>query len=94
MNKIIFRVYPDGEIIALFPQIAAGITGYLCQSYMHVGQHGAANPAAVVQQTRLATVEEYRELLKELEEIGYNPVVAKKCLYKDQQIRQKQAENW
>ena len=94
MDKVIFRVYPDGEIIALFPQIAAGYGGYSCQSYMHVGQHGAADLYWVVKQTKLATQEEYQALLKELEQKGYNPVVAKKCTYKDQQIRQKQAGSW
>lgn len=94
MDKTIFRVYPDGEVIALFPQIAAQVGGYLCQSYIHVGQHGAANTEIVVRQTRLATEEEYRVLLAELEEIGYNPVVAKRCTYRDLQIRQEQAESW
>jgi len=94
MNKTIFRIYPNREVIALFPQIAAQIDGYLCQSYLYVGQHGAANPDIVVRQTKLATEKEYRELKKELEQIGYNPVVAKKFTYKDFQIRQKQAENW
>lgn len=94
MDKTIFRVYPDGEVIALFPQIAIRLDGYLCQSYMHVGQHGAANIDTVVVQTKLATKEEYKVLLAELEQIGYNPVVAKKCTYRDFQIRQKQAKNW
>lgn len=90
MDKTIFRVYSDGEVIALFPQIAAQVSGYLCQSYQHVGQHGAANPDIVVRQTKLASRKEYLPLLKELEQIGYNPVIAKRCTYKDLQIRQ----NW
>lgn len=94
MDKTIFRVYPNGEVIALFPQIAAGYGGYLCESYMHVGQHGAADTNIVVKQTRPAFVGKYWVLLKELEQIGYNPVVRKKCMYKDLQIRQEQAKNW
>lgn len=94
MDKTVFRVYPDGETIALFPQIAASVGGYLCQSYMHIGQHGAADPSIVVRQTKLANQEQYLPLLKELERIGYNPIVAKRCTYKDLQIRQKQARNW
>lgn len=94
MDKTIFRVYPDGEVIALFPQIAESIGGYCCQSYMHVGQHGGANPDVVVSQTRLATKQEYTPLLKELEQIGYNPVVAKKFTRKDYRIRQEQVKNW
>ena len=94
MDKTIFRVYPDGEVIALFPQIAAGIFGWLCESYMHIGQHGPACPDVVVRGTRLATEKEYQVLLRELEQIGYNLVVAKKCLQKDLQIRQEQAKSW
>ena len=87
MDKIIFRVYSDGAVIALFPQIPSDIHGYLCQSYLHVGQHGGADPDVVVSQTRLATKREYNPLLKELKQIGYNPVVAKKFTQKDFQIR-------
>ena len=87
MDKIIFRVYSDGEVIALFPQIPSDIHGYLCQSYMHAGQHGGADPHLVVKRTRLATKREYNPLLKELKQIGYNPVVAKKFTQKDFQIR-------
>ncbi|MCK5611634.1 hypothetical protein KAR91_57720 [Candidatus Pacearchaeota archaeon] len=99
MDKTIFRIYPDttarcGEVIALFPQIANRLDGYLCQSYMHIGQHGAANIDVVVSQTRLATEQEYESLLKELEQIGYNPVVMKRCTWKDLRIRQKQAKSW
>lgn len=93
MDKTIFRVYPDGETIALFPQIAATVLGYACQSYQHVGQHGAAVIDIVVRQTRLASRKEYLPLLKELKQRGYNPVVAKRCTYKDYQIRRKQIEN-
>lgn len=42
-EKVIFRVWKDaGDVIALFPRIAASENGYLCQSYMHVGGHGGA----------------------------------------------------
>lgn len=94
MDKTVFRIYPNGEVIALFPQIAAQIGGYLCQFYIHIGQHGAAGTHTVVRQTRLASRKEYLPLLKELEQIGYNPVVAKRCTYKDLQIRQEQVKNW
>ena len=92
MDKTIFRVYPDGEVIALFPQISAG--AYLCESYMHIGQHGAADTYLVVRGTRLANRKEYLPLLKELKQIGYKPVVAKRCTNRDLRIRQEQAKNW
>lgn len=89
-TKTVFRVWPGGEVIALFPQIAASVHGWLCQSYMHVGQHSGADTNAVVWQTRPAKPKEYGPLLKELKQLGYNPQIAKRCLYKDFQIRKKQ----
>lgn len=92
MDKIVFRIYSNGEVIALFPQIAASIGGYLCQSYMHVGQHEAADRQIVMNQTRLASRKEYTPLLKELEQIGYNPKPMKRFTEQDLRIRQEQAE--
>ena len=90
MDKTIFRVYPDGEVIALFPQISVNIGGRHCQSYLHVGQHGGADPFIVVSQTRLATPDEYKELFLELEKIGYNPIPATRFSPKDFEIRKLQ----
>ena len=88
-TKTVFRAFRnDGEVIALFPQIPASNEGYLCQSYMHVGQHGAADTGIVTSRTRLAMPKEYRPLLKELREIGYNVKIAKRCTRQDQEIRQ------
>ena len=66
----IFRKYRDGEIIALFPTIPADLDGN-CSSYVHVGQHGAADPGHVIARTRPATSDEYADLLAELTDIGY-----------------------
>ena len=45
MTKVVFRRYPDGQVIALFPDIPwSGRRGEIT-SYMHVGQHGAADYA-------------------------------------------------
>ncbi len=90
MDKVIYRKYRDGEVIALFPQIAADVHGYMCQSYLHVGQHGAAVPSIVCKQTKLATPSEYATLHAELEQRGYNPKPAKKFSYKDFKIRKAQ----
>lgn len=90
-TKTIFRFYRRyGEVIALFPQIATDVIGWYCQSYMQVGQHGGAATDIVVKQTRLATPKEYEPLLQELKQIGYNVQIAKRCTYRDFQIRQKQ----
>jgi len=90
MDKTIYRIYPDGEVIALFPQISASVGGGLCESYMHIGQHSGATPQLVINRTRLATPKEYAPLQAELERIGYNPVSAKKFTRKDFEIRQQQ----
>ncbi len=87
-EPVIFRKYPDGDIIALFPIIAVDTIGYNCESYMHVGQHGAANPRIVVSQTKLAKPKEYRVLKKELEcQVGYHLKVIQRFRYKHQEIR-------
>ncbi len=71
---VIMRQYRSGrhEIIALFPMDDCGHG--LINSYMHVGQHGAANYYVVLQETHPATEEMpgYLELLTELKKTGYN----------------------
>lgn len=68
-TKVIFRVIGKGDIIALFPEVAGNSNPSTCMSYMHVGQHGAADPHA--NGGRLATPREYAPLLAELKRIGY-----------------------
>lgn len=67
-TKTIFRKFPDGQIVALFPEIR--YDRYV-GSYMHIGQHGDADYDYVVRRTRPAAVEEHMPLLRELETIGY-----------------------
>ena len=78
IDRVIFRVYPDGEVIALLiDQVEApGMVG----SYVHMGQHSTADYGLVVQATRLATVAERRPLQRELRTIGYNPRVWKRWM--------------
>jgi len=74
---VVFRVWRDtGELIALFPAMKE--PGYLCGSYMRVGQHGAADYEGVVAQSRPAREEEYEDLHAELEDLGYRLRVLKK----------------
>lgn len=68
--KVAFRKFRDGEIIALFPELEEGRG--LCASYMHIGQHGAADYLGVIDMTKRATWEEFFELLDELRAIGYD----------------------
>lgn len=71
MTKVVFRRWKDGDIIALFPDAPWSRYDYSTTSYMHVGQHGAADYAGVIAATRPARENEYRDLLAELKAIGY-----------------------
>lgn len=71
MSKVVFRRYRNGEIIALFPD-EPWSNDHTTTSYMHIGQHGDADYACVVRQTKPATEPEYRDLFAELRNIGYD----------------------
>ena len=74
-TPVIFRTWPKGPrsaVIALFPCEAASVgQPWLCSSYEHIGQHGAADPHGVVADTRPATPAEWCPLARELRRIGY-----------------------
>jgi hypothetical protein len=71
---VVFRKWnsdSDGhDVIALFPEVAE--YNGMCMSYMHMGQHGAADYDSVVARTVPATPEEYAPLKRELESAPYN----------------------
>ena len=67
-TKVYFRVFPDGDVIALFPEIRDG--EYIA-SYQRIGQHCNATPS-LIKELRWATREERSELKEELENMGYN----------------------
>lgn len=91
MTKVIFRKFRNGDIIALFPQEPATSDGWKCMSYMHVGQHGSADPM-IVHVTKPAKRAEFVELLRELQSIGYNELnLCKKFTYNDYKVRQERA---
>lgn len=75
-TKVIFRKVPANyctakpEVIALFPEIPATRNPNDCQSYVHYGQHGAAMASG--HGWPLATPDEYADLKRELESIGYD----------------------
>lgn len=72
MTKVVFRQWKGGEVIALFPDEPWSRHGHTTTSYMHSGQHGAADYAGVIAATRPAREEEYSDLLAELKAIGYD----------------------
>lgn len=92
-EKVIFRQWKIGcEIIALFPEIACDNLGYNCQSYMKLGQHGAASPMSILADTKPAILEDgaCKNLIKELEGLGYDLKIIKRFRYSHLQERQKQ----
>ena len=74
-QPVVFRVLTQepqkGEVIALFPLLAWS-KDHLCTSYMHIGQHGAADYAGMIRQSRKATPEEYMPLYRELTQAPYH----------------------
>jgi hypothetical protein len=81
MAKVVFRKFKeDGEIIALFPEQRYSCVGYSINSYMHNGQHGAADYDHVIATSNLAREHEYKPLLAELISIGYDDLrVMERC---------------
>jgi hypothetical protein len=64
-----FRLFPEGDLIALFPNEIADHQGNI-MSYMRIGQHGAASPE-LVKELKRATPKQYKSLYNELVSLGY-----------------------
>jgi len=67
--KVIYRKFPEGDVIALFPEVP-GDSWATCNSYQHIGQHGSAS-LGVIYDTKLATPEEYKDLHEEITQIYF-----------------------
>lgn len=79
---VVFRKFKDGgDIVALFPELINYPDG-CCESYQHVGQHGAADYIHCIAASVPAKPTEYRSLRQELENIGYRLDVRQKYLRK------------
>ncbi len=70
-TAVVFRKWPAGDILALFPEIPADNRGFLCSAYQHIGQHGPADYHLCIQRTTPASASEFKQLLDELHDIGY-----------------------
>lgn len=71
MTKVVFRKWKNGDIIALFPDDVNPHNGTVT-SYMHIGQHSAADYTHVIMATQPANETEFQSLRQELQSIGYN----------------------
>jgi hypothetical protein len=80
--KAVLRQYPNGEVIALFPELKATVDGALCMCYAHQGQHGAADYRHVIATTAPARDEKaVKALLRELEGAPYHYVLDLRARY-------------
>ena len=80
---VIFRVWKSGsgkgEVIALFPGVDFDGCGLYCNSFEHVGQHGAATYTDVISKSSPATPKQYSSVKRELEKgYGYKLSVRKR----------------
>ena len=73
---IIFRKDKEGEVMAVLPYEIADLSNNMT-CYVHIGQHSAMSPV-YYRETKPATPEEYRDLLEELINIGYEPEIKKR----------------
>ena len=71
MRQVVFRRYPDGSIIALFPFEPSEPTGKFCLCYEHMGQHGSADYEGVLLDTEAVRPNDVSALVEELDHIGY-----------------------
>lgn len=93
-DVVVFRKWRDsGTIIALFPELPADLFGRFCDSYEHVGQHGAADYYGVVRRTVPATAIEAEPLAKELTKIGYRLRPIKRASVNHHERRRNEAKS-
>ncbi len=76
-TKVLFLVHDGGgeDLFAYFPEIVDH--GIFKTGYSHVGQHGGVHPE-YAKESRLATPDEYQDLMNELQGIGYNLIILNK----------------
>jgi hypothetical protein len=72
-QNVVFRVFREGDVIALFCNTAKDCNPGNVMCYQHIGQHGEASRHIGIM-LRLATPEEYAPLLRELNR-AYYPIV-------------------
>ena len=79
MDRVIFRKWKGKPktIIAILPD-EKGVNLGNTLMYEHIGQHGEGDYYGVISQTTLAKPDEYKDLLTELESVGYKLKVVKR----------------
>lgn len=93
--KVLFRKYPEGDVVAIFPELPADNLGWSCMTYQHVGQHGGGVCSGIVENTRPATRADYEALLRELGRIGYSRLrIVKRMTPQMLKARREAASSW
>lgn len=78
VTRVIFRVNEKyGEVVAVFPEIPSSPRYSECMCYAHIGQHGGCT-IEWYSKTRAAKHNEYADLLRELQRVGYDDLVIRK----------------
>lgn len=75
VTEMLFRKDKEGDIVAIMPYEI--YSRNFVDSYQHCGQHSACH-LSFIEDTTPATPEEYADLKRELEGIGYNVKVIRK----------------
>jgi hypothetical protein len=89
-TKVIFKIF-EGEVIALFPELAGDTNPYrTCLSFQHIGEHSCADVS--LSSLKPAKPSEYQRLFWELVGRGYELRVVKKFSRKMLQARIAQCE--
>lgn len=91
ITDVIFKVFPEGDVIAFFPGLAATSKSWQCLSYQHVGQHGPAD-VSLISKMKKATPEQYADLLDELEGQGYTLRVVLRATRAHMRLRRQQID--
>jgi len=83
MTEIVFRVVKHGQFKGSIDAVFLGTDHRdRIQCYAHMGQHSEGDYNYFLQETRPATLEEYKDLLYELKAIGYTDLKILKRLVK------------
>jgi hypothetical protein len=94
-DAVVLRRWRDtGTVIALFPEMPADYQGRYCDSYEHIGQHGAADYYGVIRATVPVGAKEYADLAEELRRIGYNLHPIKRAFWRHHDKRQQVARQF
>jgi len=70
-TPVIFRKFPEGDIIAMFPTFPGDYNQNTCCSYIRIGGYSSAT-IDLIYATKPAIEQEYKNLLEELVNIGYD----------------------